>query len=218
MFDELLTPPPSVDYPAPEVVAPIHEVVAPVSAVSTDSPSSTNVDQDAPSPSNTQTTPEIQPPDIPNDVEEDNHDLKLHIWIYKVKLDEMGGILKNKARLVARGYHQEEGIDFEESFALVARLDSIRIFLAFACGNRFVTTDGISISAPMTGNYIHIWDKDIEIEETQFTYGPKQTKPSESDIRSSDFDSCKSNTSVETLDCMHEPVVNEPKVDSTHKV
>ncbi|GKB83048.1 retrovirus-related pol polyprotein from transposon TNT 1-94 [Tanacetum coccineum] len=53
-------------------------------------------------------------------------------WIYKVKLDELGGILKNKARLVARGYRQEEGIDFEESFALVARLDAIRIFLAYA--------------------------------------------------------------------------------------
>nr|GFB49589.1 integrase, catalytic region, zinc finger, CCHC-type, peptidase aspartic, catalytic [Tanacetum cinerariifolium] len=38
-------------------------------------------------------------------------------WIYKVKLDEPGGMLKNKARLVTRGYHQEEGIDFEESFA-----------------------------------------------------------------------------------------------------
>nr|GFA90761.1 retrovirus-related Pol polyprotein from transposon TNT 1-94 [Tanacetum cinerariifolium] len=53
-------------------------------------------------------------------------------WIYKVKLDEIGGILKNKARLVARGYHQDEGINFEESFAPVARLDAIRIFLAFA--------------------------------------------------------------------------------------
>nr|GEX53986.1 hypothetical protein [Tanacetum cinerariifolium] len=52
--------------------------------------------------------------------------------IYKVKLDELGGILKNKARLVTRGYCQEERIDFEESFALVARLDVIRIFLAFA--------------------------------------------------------------------------------------
>ncbi|GKB31281.1 retrovirus-related pol polyprotein from transposon TNT 1-94 [Tanacetum coccineum] len=52
-------------------------------------------------------------------------------WIYKVKLDELGGILKNKARLVARGYRQEEGIDFEESFAPVARLDVIRIFLAY---------------------------------------------------------------------------------------
>ncbi|GJS02085.1 retrovirus-related pol polyprotein from transposon TNT 1-94 [Tanacetum coccineum] len=40
-------------------------------------------------------------------------------WIYKVKLDELVGILKNKDRLVARGYRQEEGIDFEESFALM---------------------------------------------------------------------------------------------------
>nr|GFC15885.1 retrovirus-related Pol polyprotein from transposon TNT 1-94 [Tanacetum cinerariifolium] len=44
-------------------------------------------------------------------------------WIYKVKLDELRGILKNRARLVTRGYRQEEGIDFEESFAPVARLD-----------------------------------------------------------------------------------------------
>ncbi|GJV67542.1 retrovirus-related pol polyprotein from transposon TNT 1-94 [Tanacetum coccineum] len=52
-------------------------------------------------------------------------------WIYKVKLDELGGILKNKTRLVARGYRQEEGIDFEESFAPVARLEAIRIFLTY---------------------------------------------------------------------------------------
>ncbi|GJU09341.1 retrovirus-related pol polyprotein from transposon TNT 1-94 [Tanacetum coccineum] len=52
-------------------------------------------------------------------------------WIYKVKLDELGGILKNKARLVASGYRQEERIDFEESFAPVARIEAIRIFLAF---------------------------------------------------------------------------------------
>ncbi|GJV41759.1 putative reverse transcriptase domain-containing protein [Tanacetum coccineum] len=48
-----------------------------------------------------------------------------------VKLGEIGGILKNKARLVARGYRQEEGINFEESLALVARLDAIRIFLTY---------------------------------------------------------------------------------------
>ncbi|GKD06360.1 retrovirus-related pol polyprotein from transposon TNT 1-94, partial [Tanacetum coccineum] len=47
-------------------------------------------------------------------------------------LDELGGILKNKARLVARSYRQEEGIDFEESFAPVTRLEAIRIFLEFA--------------------------------------------------------------------------------------
>ncbi|GJZ48005.1 retrovirus-related pol polyprotein from transposon TNT 1-94 [Tanacetum coccineum] len=257
LFDELLTPIPSVDHPAPKVVALISKVVAPKPAVSTGSPSSTTINEDAPSPSNSQTTPETQSPVIYNNVEEDNHGLNVseassssdipilendseassssdiiptivhtatpnseHVtkwtkdrplenvigelerpvstrlqlheqalfcyydafltsvklknykdaltqacwieamqeelheferlevwelvprpdkvmvitlkWIYKVKLDEMGGILKNKARLVARGYRQEEGIDFEESFALVARLDAIRIFLAYA--------------------------------------------------------------------------------------
>nr|GEW44992.1 hypothetical protein [Tanacetum cinerariifolium] len=51
-------------------------------------------------------------------------------WIYKVKLDEYGDVLKNKERLVAKGYRQEEGIDFEESFAPVARIEAIRIFIA----------------------------------------------------------------------------------------
>ncbi|GKE81959.1 retrovirus-related pol polyprotein from transposon TNT 1-94, partial [Tanacetum coccineum] len=46
-------------------------------------------------------------------------------WIYKVKLDELGGVLKNKARLVTRGYRQEEGMDFEESFAPTAFLNGI---------------------------------------------------------------------------------------------
>nr|GFC71845.1 retrotransposon protein, putative, unclassified [Tanacetum cinerariifolium] len=50
-------------------------------------------------------------------------------WIYKVKLDEYGDVLKNKARLGAKGYRQEEGIDFEESFAPVARIEAIHIFI-----------------------------------------------------------------------------------------
>ncbi|GJR83704.1 retrovirus-related pol polyprotein from transposon TNT 1-94 [Tanacetum coccineum] len=49
-------------------------------------------------------------------------------WIYKVKTDEFGGILKNKARLVAQGFRQEEGINFEESFTPVTRIETIRIF------------------------------------------------------------------------------------------
>nr|GEW46281.1 Gag-Pol polyprotein [Tanacetum cinerariifolium] len=50
-------------------------------------------------------------------------------WIYKVKLDEYGDVLKNKARLVVKGYRQEEGIGFEESFAPVACIEAIRIFI-----------------------------------------------------------------------------------------
>ncbi|GJS73978.1 putative ribonuclease H-like domain-containing protein [Tanacetum coccineum] len=233
-------PPPStpVDHPAPEVVAPMNEVAAPVPAVSTGSPSSTTIEKDAPSPSNSQTTPETQPPVIPNDVEEDNHDIKVaHMgndsyfgllipeipsdqssssdsihtnydafltavepktykdaltkscwieameeelneferlevwelvprpdkvmvitlkWIYKVKLDELGGILKNKARLVAHGYRQEEGIDFEESFALVARLEAIRIFLAFAAHMNMVVYQMDVKTAFLNGN---LWEE-----------------------------------------------------------
>nr|GEY05600.1 hypothetical protein [Tanacetum cinerariifolium] len=59
-------------------------------------------------------------------------------WIYKVKLDVLGGILKSKARLVTRGYRQEERIDFEESFAPVARLEAIRLFLAYAAHKNMV--------------------------------------------------------------------------------
>ncbi|GJU68558.1 retrovirus-related pol polyprotein from transposon TNT 1-94 [Tanacetum coccineum] len=70
-------PPPStpVDCPTPEVIALITEITALEPTVSTGSPSSTTVDQDVPSPSNSQTTPETQSPVISNDVEEDNHDL-----------------------------------------------------------------------------------------------------------------------------------------------
>nr|GEV65284.1 hypothetical protein [Tanacetum cinerariifolium] len=53
-------------------------------------------------------------------------------WIYKVRLDELEGVLENKARLVAREYRQEECIDFEESFTLVARLEAIHIFISFS--------------------------------------------------------------------------------------
>nr|GFA32933.1 retrovirus-related Pol polyprotein from transposon TNT 1-94 [Tanacetum cinerariifolium] len=53
-------------------------------------------------------------------------------WIYKVKLDEYGDVLKNKALLVEKGYRQEEGIDFKESFAPVAHIEAICIFIANA--------------------------------------------------------------------------------------
>ncbi|GJR53247.1 retrovirus-related pol polyprotein from transposon TNT 1-94 [Tanacetum coccineum] len=52
--------------------------------------------------------------------------------IYKVKTDEFGRVLKNKARLLSQGFRQEEGIDFKESFALVARIETIHIFVANA--------------------------------------------------------------------------------------
>ncbi|GJS02272.1 hypothetical protein Tco_0318780 [Tanacetum coccineum] len=74
-----------------------------------------------------------------------------------------------------------------------------------------------AVPPPMTGIYIPS-GPDKEIDDSQFTYGPKQSKPSESDARSSDFNSCESNCSEETHESMPEPVVNEPKVVSQPKV
>ena len=53
-------------------------------------------------------------------------------WVYKVKRDENGAIVKYKARLVAKGYVQRPGIDYEEAFTPVARLESVRLLLAIA--------------------------------------------------------------------------------------
>ena len=59
-------------------------------------------------------------------------------WVFRNKMDENGIIIRNKARLVAQGFNQEEGIDYEETFALVARVEAIRMLLAFACFKDFV--------------------------------------------------------------------------------
>nr|GEY06014.1 hypothetical protein [Tanacetum cinerariifolium] len=59
-------------------------------------------------------------------------------WIFKIKLDEYGEVLKNKARLVTKGYRQEAGIDFEKSFAPVARLEAIRLFIANAASQNMI--------------------------------------------------------------------------------
>ncbi|BBH09902.1 transposable element gene [Prunus dulcis] len=58
-------------------------------------------------------------------------------WIFRNKTDEKGQIMRNKARLVAQGYTQIEGLDFDETFAPVARLESVRLLLSIACYLRF---------------------------------------------------------------------------------
>ena len=58
-------------------------------------------------------------------------------WVFRNKMDEDGTVIRNKARLVAQGYRQEEGIDYDQTFAPVARLEAIRMFLAFATFKNF---------------------------------------------------------------------------------
>ncbi|GJS47069.1 retrovirus-related pol polyprotein from transposon TNT 1-94 [Tanacetum coccineum] len=59
-------------------------------------------------------------------------------WVFRNKRHETGIVIKNKARLVAQGYNQQEGIDYDETFAKVARLEAIRIFFAFATYMNFI--------------------------------------------------------------------------------
>ncbi|GKG05970.1 putative ribonuclease H-like domain-containing protein, partial [Tanacetum coccineum] len=59
-------------------------------------------------------------------------------WVFRNKMDERGILIRNKARLVAQGYTQEEGIDYDEVFAHVARIEAIRLFLAYASFKDFV--------------------------------------------------------------------------------
>ncbi|GKB40885.1 integrase, catalytic region, zinc finger, CCHC-type containing protein [Tanacetum coccineum] len=109
------------------------------------SPVSTSIDQDAPSISIPSTQDQEHSPIISQGFEESPktphfHDDPLHESLHEdstsqgsssnVKTDEFDWVLKNKARLVAQGVRQEEGIDFKESFASVARIEAIRIFIA----------------------------------------------------------------------------------------
>ncbi|GJR31738.1 hypothetical protein Tco_1107970 [Tanacetum coccineum] len=78
--------------------------------------------------------------------------------------------------------------------------------------DRFVTSDGMhAVPPPMTGNYMPS-GPDVEIDDSKFTYGPKQPITSESETNTSDFSSCESESSVESLECLPEQVVKEPKV------
>ncbi|GJT62558.1 retrovirus-related pol polyprotein from transposon TNT 1-94 [Tanacetum coccineum] len=98
-------------------------------------------------------------------------------WIYKVKTDEFGRVLKNKARLVALGFRQEEGIDFEESFASVARIEAIRIFVANAA-NKSMTIFQMDVKTAFLND-------ELKEELKKALYGLKQAPRAWYDMLSS---------------------------------
>ncbi|GJS96029.1 ribonuclease H-like domain-containing protein [Tanacetum coccineum] len=84
--------------------------------------------------------------------------------------------------------------------------------------DRFVNVEGMhAVPPPMTGNYMPS-GPDREVDDSMFTYGPKQSNTSEYDTQTSNYDSCESNSSAETLESVPEPVVVEPKIVSQPKV
>nr|GEY55986.1 retrovirus-related Pol polyprotein from transposon TNT 1-94 [Tanacetum cinerariifolium]GEY56000.1 retrovirus-related Pol polyprotein from transposon TNT 1-94 [Tanacetum cinerariifolium] len=102
-----------------------------------DSPMSTSIDQDAPSTTNVTRDPSCFV-SMRKQLEIDDMWCYFDAYLTSVKTDEFGGVLKNKARLVSQGFMQEEGIDFEESFAPVARIEVIRVFIANAANKNIM--------------------------------------------------------------------------------
>nr|GFA12836.1 hypothetical protein [Tanacetum cinerariifolium] len=172
MFDELLNPPPSGVNQAPEAIALIVEVIPPVNADLTSLPSSTMVEQEASLSTSNSTTPtETQSSVIPPDVGDDNlymevahmgSDPLVEPKTYKEALTQSCWIEAMQEELyeferlevweLVPRPDKEEGIDFEESFAPVARLEAIRIFLAYAAHRNMVVNQMDVKTAFLNGN------------------------------------------------------------------
>ncbi|GKB48950.1 zf-CCHC domain-containing protein [Tanacetum coccineum] len=101
-------------------------------------------------------------------------------WVFRNKLDENGIVSRNKARLVAQGYNQQEGIYYDETYAPVARLESIRILLAIACANNFKLYQMDVKSAFLNGfineEYIKEMLKKFGLEDSKPTKTPMSTE------------------------------------------
>ncbi|GKC43064.1 putative ribonuclease H-like domain-containing protein [Tanacetum coccineum] len=93
-------------------------------------------------------------------------------WVYRNKKDERGVVVRNKARLVAQGYRQEEGINYDEVFAPVARIEAIRIFLAFAYYMGFIVYQIDVKSAFLYG----ITDEEVYVSQPPGFVDPKFPK------------------------------------------
>ncbi|GJZ29646.1 putative ribonuclease H-like domain-containing protein [Tanacetum coccineum] len=93
-------------------------------------------------------------------------------WVYRNKKDKRGVIVRNKARLVAQGHRQEEGIDYDEVFAPVARIEAIRIFLAFASYMGFIVYQMDVKSAFLYGTF----DEEVYVSQPTGFVDPKYPK------------------------------------------
>jgi len=90
-------------------------------------------------------------------------------WIHKNKSDENGTVTRNKARLVAQGYTQVEGLDFDETVAHVARLESIRLLLGVACILKFKLYQ-MDVKSAFLNGYLH---EEVYVEQPKGFINPK---------------------------------------------
>ncbi|GJY95575.1 retrovirus-related pol polyprotein from transposon TNT 1-94 [Tanacetum coccineum] len=90
-------------------------------------------------------------------------------WVFRNNKDDLGTVIRNKARLVAQGFSQEEGIDYDEIFALMARMEAIIIFLAYATCMNFIIFQMDVKSAFLNGKLKEEDDKGISICQKKYT-------------------------------------------------
>ncbi|GJR49267.1 putative ribonuclease H-like domain-containing protein [Tanacetum coccineum] len=110
-------------------------------------------------------------------------------WVYRNKKDERGIVIRNKAILVAHGYTQEEGIDYDEIFALVARIEAITLFLAYASFKDFVVYQMDVKSAFHQDKYVDEILKKFGFSTVKTTSTPMETsKPLMKDENAEDVD------------------------------
>lgn len=91
-------------------------------------------------------------------------------WVFRNKMNEKGKVVRNKARLVAKGYTQEEGIDYDETYAPVARLEAIRLLLAFACYKNFRLFQ-MDVKSAFLNGFIH---EEVYVEQPPGFEDPKK--------------------------------------------
>ncbi|GJU44402.1 ribonuclease H-like domain-containing protein [Tanacetum coccineum] len=158
------------------------------------------------------------------EAEKEKEDLKAKVEKWHNSSKNLGKLLNtqmsanDKFRL-GYGDHRYDGIlSYENEVLQSVFMNKESELVNQPLYDRFVTAGGMHVvPPPMTGNYMPS-GPDIEIDYSQFTYGPKQTQTSESETQTSDFDTCESDCSVETHESLPEPAVNEPKVVNQPKV
>ncbi|GJW60296.1 putative ribonuclease H-like domain-containing protein [Tanacetum coccineum] len=158
------------------------------------------------------------------DAEKEKEDLKANVEKWHNSSKNLGKLLNthmsaNDKFGLGYGDHRYDGIlSYENEVLQSVFINKESDLENQPLYDRFVTAEGMHVVPPlMTGNYMPS-GPDIEIDYSQFTYGPKQSQTSESETQTSDFDTCESNCSVETHESLPEPTVNEPKVVSQPKV
>ncbi|GJR62932.1 putative ribonuclease H-like domain-containing protein [Tanacetum coccineum] len=141
------------------------------------------------------------------------------IKFMKIDLDDKTDVLTYHKKLLAEAQKEKEDLKAKvEKWHNSSKNLSKLLNTQMSANDKFGLGRGNACcTPPMIGNYMPS-GPDVEVDDSKFTYGPKQTQPNESESQTSEFDTCESNISAEPSELVSEPVVNESNVKSQPKV